>query len=246
MICRPGMVAACVLIAAGAVSFAAEEEDRITRELAADATEEVDVLGLERPAVYVFSTAGVRLEVRVTPDGLIQFLQTSAPVGTKVVGTGDNRVSFELKPDQRVSVWPVATLTVRATDGGITVEAAAAGWAFVVRADDVGREGLSARCDGIPCRIRKKERIDSDRRNGNVVFRHVAGRAGYPGSIVGARPRKPPRQAEVADVTGQVTPGVFVDSARDFPWQSIALPVLSWDALLDLPWEVLRPRDVSP
>ena len=50
MIYRPGLVGTCVLIAAGAVSFAAEEEDRITRELAADATEDVDVLGLERPA----------------------------------------------------------------------------------------------------------------------------------------------------------------------------------------------------
>ena len=241
MICRPGLVAACVLIAAGAVSFAAEEEDRVTRELAPDATEEVDVLALERPAVYVFSTAEARLEVRLTPDGLIQFLQTSVPVGTKVVGTGNNRVSFRLKPGQRVSVWPVATLTVRAAEGGISVEAAAAGWAFVVRADEVGRAGLSARCDGIPCKIRNKERIDSDRRDGKVVFRHVAGRVGYPGAVVGARPRKPRkarREPVVADVTEQAVPGVFVESARDFPWQSIPLPVLSW--------EVFRPADVSP
>lgn len=241
MIRWAGLAAVCVLVAGRAVSFAAEGEERITRELAPDGAEEIDVLALERPTVYEFSAATARLKVRLTPDGVVEFLETDAPVDTMVRGTERNEVRFRLQPGQRVSIWPVATLTVRAVEGGFSVDAAAAGWAFVVRADDVGARGLSVRCDGIPCKIRSGQRIDSDRKGPKVVFRVAGGRSGYPGRIVGVTEPKepPPRPVEVArGVTEQATPGVLVASARDFPWQSVPLPVLSW--------EVFRPADVSP
>lgn len=239
MICRAGLVAVCVLVAAGAVSSAAEEE-RIAKELASGGSEEVNVLALERPVVYEFSTAAARLKVRLTPDGVVEFLETTADVEMAVRGTEGGEVRFSLRSGQRVSIWPVATLKVGAVAGGFSVEAAAGGWAFVVRADDVGRKGLSVKCDGIPRRISSGQRIDSDRKRGKVVFRVTGGREGYPGRLVGPRERvKPPvRPSVTKEGLPRATPGVLVASARDFPWQSVALPVLSW--------EVFRPADVSP
>ncbi len=246
MIGKLGLIAACVLIACPAATFAAEalvDGAKVARDIAPDGVEEIDALTLEAPMTYELAAGQAKLTLLVTPDGVVTFVQTGGNVDVTVKGAEGSTVTFLLRPGQRVSLWPAGTILVRGVLGEFTVEAAASGWAFVVSAEDVGRDGLAARCDNVPCRIVTGERLDTDRKGAKVVFRK-AGRS-FPGPIVGVSEADDrttiafaPEDGDVDRATRAAAPGVIADVARDFPWQSVPLPVLSW--------EVFRPADVSP
>lgn len=242
-----GLLGVCLfpaLGAMGAMAPSAEDEERIPRELAADERVDLDLFDLERPAVFVLTTEGATMEVRATPDGLVQILKALALIRVSVQGAEGNRAVFNVHPGEQVSVWPVRRLAVTGGKREFTVRAHAAAWAFVVRADKVGRRGLKVQCDGLGCTLLRGQRLDADREGSKVVFR-VVSPTSYPGEIVRA-PTVPKDGVSDVELPGparagplrEAIPGVLLTSARDFPWQSVPLPVLSW--------EVFRPADVSP
>lgn len=214
-------------------------EDRVSKELPPDSAVGIYSSVLERAAFFELTQGDKHITVRVTPDGLLQFLDADAGLDIAVRGTEGNLVSVELKPDERISIWPVERIIVRRGTDVFTVTATAAHWAFVVRADKVRRGGLPARCDNLPCTLRKDERLDTDRLGKRVVFR-LAGRT-YPGKVVRPRPKKPKKEvvgagakkpthvsAEVGESAPEpVSPGVIAGRARDLPWQTVPLPTVS-------------------
>jgi len=234
----------------GPLSLAAEvqvPEDRIAQEIAPGRQAQIRPLDLENGALFRLSTGDVHLEVRATPDGMVQLTGVTVDVDFSAVGAEGNRVTFRLPRGSGVSVWPVERILVTGGEKSFALDMTAAGWAFVVRADNVGPQGLSATCDGVPCRLYEGQRLDADRKGSRVVFRAM--RNSYPGSIVERRivrpaprrPRRPPPR--IAALSGEAIvddalPGLVPTAGRDLAWQATPLPLLRW--------EVFRPVDVSP
>lgn len=189
-------------------------------------------------------TAGEdRILLRVTPDGFMQFVETGARAKVTVRGSRKNKVSFELQAGELVSVWPMIKIKLSTdTPDQVIVDASASGWAFVVRAEEVRKGGLPTLVDGSPVILTKGQRLDADidARTKRVVFRRTG--QSWPGKPVAVRAvRVHGRGAEeptVVIVAEPTLPGVLLDREREFPWQTIPLPVLAW--------EVFRPPDVSP
>ena len=164
-----------------------------------------------------------------------------------MLGVEGNRVRFRLARGVSVSIWPVERMLVTGGEKEFSLDVTAAGWAFVVRADSVGRRGLSATCDGAPCRLYDGQRIDADRTGSRVVFRAMRER--YPGSIVERRIVSQPAERterpaphivlpSEGGIVDDALPGILPTTGRDLAWQTIPLPLMAW--------EVFRPPDVSP
>lgn len=203
-------------------------EDRVGRDLPPDGAVGIDAVTLSRPAVFELTRADAHLNLRLTPDGLLEFLKADVGVVVFARGAEGNLVAVELRRGERISVWPVERIVVRAGADAFTVYAAAGQWAFVVRADKVRRGGLPARCDDLRWTLRSGERLDTDRLGTKVVFRATG--ATWPGSLVTAQPDKPAKKAAGRAGEGMpepVSPGVVTGRARDFPWQSVPLPVVT-------------------
>ena len=203
-------------------------ESRVERDLPPDGAVGIDAATLSRPAVFELTRGEAHLNLRLTPDGLLEFLEADVGVGVFARGAEGNLVSVELRRGERISVWPVERIVVRAGADAFTVYAAAGQWAFVVRADKVRRGGLPARCDDLRWTFRSGERLDTDRLGTKVVFRATG--ATWPGSLVTAQPDKPTKKAPAQAGEGMpepVSPGVVTGRARDFPWQSVPLPVVT-------------------
>ncbi|MHC5055707.1 MAG: hypothetical protein ACYTKD_13435 [Planctomycetota bacterium] len=244
-----GSLLASVLVTAFLCPTAepAEGEDTVAQEIAPGRQAEVRPLDLERPAVFRLSTGDVRLDIRATPDGMVRLADVAVDVEVAALGAEGNRVTFRLVRGASVSIWPVERMLVTGGTKEFSLDVTAAGWAFVVRADNVGRRGLSATCDGAPCRLYDGQRIDADRKGSRVVFRAMRER--YPGSIVERRivsrptervERRTPRIVlpSEGDIVDDALPGILPTVGRDLAWQGIPLPVMAW--------EVFRPPDVSP
>jgi hypothetical protein len=225
----------------------AGEEDTVEQEIAPGRQAEIKPLDLGRPAVFRLSTGDVRLDISATPDGVVRLARVAVDVEVAVLGAEGNRVTFRMVRGTSVSVWPVERMLVTGGKSSFSLDVTAASWAFVVRADSVGRRGLSASCDGAPCRLQDGQRIDADRKGSRVVFRAMRER--YPGSIVERRivtrpveRREPPPRRIVLPSEGEIVddalPGILPTVGRDLAWQAIPLPVMAW--------EVFRPPDVSP
>lgn len=203
-------------------------EDRVERDLPPDGAVGIDATTLGRPAVFELTRGEAHLNLRLTPDGLLEFLKTDVSVGVSARGAEGNLVGVELRRGERISVWPVERIVVRARVDAFTVYATVGQWAFVVRADKVRRGGLPARCDDLRWTLRSGERLDTDRLGTKVVFRATG--AIWPGSLVTARSDKPAKKAPARageDMPEPVSPGVVTGRARDFPWQSVPLPVVT-------------------
>jgi hypothetical protein len=232
---------------------AAESADRaniIAQEIAAGSQAEILPLDLDSDAVFSLSTGDARLNVHATPDGMVRLADSTVGVEVTVTGEEGNRVTFRLTQGTSVSVWPIERLLVTGGEMQFSLNVTAAGWAFVVRADSVGQQGLIASCDGASCKLYNGQRIDADRRGQKIVFRAMRGQ--YPGSIVetrlvsrpptspASRPRPAPRVFVPLEggLVDEARPGILPTTGRDMTWQTIPLPVLAW--------EVFRPADVSP
>ncbi len=203
-------------------------EDLVERDLPPDGAVGIDAATLERPTVFELTCGEGHLNLRLTPDGLLEFLKTNVGVGVSARGAEGNLVGVEIRRGERISVWPVERIVVRGGADAFTVYAAAGQWAFVVRADKVRRGGLPARCDDLRWTLRSGERLDTDRLGTKVVFRATG--ATWPGSLVRAQPDKPTKKAPAQAAKGMpepVSPGVVTGRARDFPWQSVPLPVVT-------------------
>ena len=238
----PVVLTAGVFLAASAVAAeGAPRELSVTKELRRGASVLVDPLALTRSTIYELKAGENRVLLRVTPDGFLQFIETSAPVTVMVRGTRKNRVSFELEEGELVSVWPVVTIKISSdASDRIILEASSPGWAFVVRAEKVRQGGLPALVDGNPATLQKGQRLDADMKDKRVVFRLT--RQTWPGTAVTMRAIaeevREPAVPTIVVVAEPSLPGVLLDRQRDFPWQTIPLPVIAW--------EVFRPPDVSP
>ena len=245
---RLGLVLALVLVTASLSSAAkpADAEDIVKQQIAPGQQAEIEPLELDRAAVFSISTGKVRLDIRATPDGMVQLVNVAVDVEVAALGAEGNRVTFRLTRGTSVSIWPVERMLVTGGETNFALDVTAAGWAFVVRADSVGRRGLSAICDGAPCTLYNGQRIDADRKGSRVVFRAI--RKSYPGSIVERRivtkPTRPTRPSRPfvptseGDIVDDALPGIRPTAGRDLAWQGIPLPVMAW--------EVFRPADVSP
>jgi len=222
-------------------------EGTVIQEIAPGRRAEIKALDLEMTTAFRLQTGDVRLDIRVTPDGMVQLVGVAVDVEVSAVGTEGNRVTLRLPRGSGVSVWPMERVLVTGGQRGFALEMTAAGWAFVVRADNVGPQGLSATCDGATCKLYEGQRLDADRKGSRVVFRAM--RDSYPGSIVERRvitrpPRRPrqpaPRMAALSEgtIVDDALPGLLPTAGRDLTWQATPLPLLRW--------EVFRPADVSP
>ncbi len=244
-----GPLFASALVVAS-LSPAAESADRaniIAQEVAAGSRAEIVPLDLESDAVFSLSTGDARLNIHATPDGVVRLADSTVGVEVTVMGEEGNRVTFRLTQGTSVSIWPIERLLVTGGEMQFSLNVTAAGWAFVVRADSVGQQGLIVSCDGASCKLHNGQRIDADRRGQKVVFRAMRGQ--YPGSLVEmrivsrppAQPRPRPAPRVVMPLEGglvnEARPGILPTTGRDMTWQTIPLPVLAW--------EVFRPADVS-
>ena len=203
----------------------------------------INPLKLTGGTLFAITPGEDRILLRVTPDGFMQFVETGARAKVTVRGSRKSTVSFELQADELVSVWPVVTIKL-STDAPdqVIVDASSSGWAFVVRADEVRKGGLPTLVNGSAVTITKGQRLDADidAKTKQVVFRRTG--QSWPGKPVAVRAvREHVREGEaptVAIVAEPTLPGVLLDREREFPWQTIPLPVIAW--------EVFRPPDVSP
>ena len=241
-----GLTLLSVLVVASSSSAAEPEvgEDTIAQEIAPGTQAEVKPLDLERAAVFDLSTGDARLKIRATPDGMVRLIDVAVDVQVAARGTEGNQVACRLARGGSISIWPVERILVTGGSRAFSLDVTAASWAFVVRADNVGRRGLSVSCDGVPHNLYNGQRIDADRKGSKVVFRAMSNR--YPGRIVerqvvtprAVRPPRPVVLRPEGDIAGDAFPGILSETGRDLAWQGIPLPVMSW--------EVFRPPDVSP
>jgi len=220
---------------------AAPSEGRTRRELAPGESVLIDPSTLEEEVVFEIVSGESSVALRVTPDGFLQIVEVKARVAVAAANEAGNRVSFGLIAGEKVSIWPLGQIRVSAATGEFSLDAQASDWAFVVRADEVRPGGLPFRCDDVPGTLQAGERLDSDREAGKIIFRKI-GRE-WPGKPVLVQvPKAPPRPPAPAEERrrdgGPMPPGVIADRGRDFPWQTIPLPVIAW--------EIFRPPDVSP
>jgi hypothetical protein len=239
----PGRLAcAAALFLAPLVAFpsraetAAEPgEGRVRKELAVGETVKIGVLDLDQATSYEVLSEGDRLALLLETDGVVQFIGVGTKVDVSVTGTRGNRSEFSLSTDDLVSTWPMRWLVVRRTEDGFTLEAEAAGWAFVVSAHRTGEEGLDIVCDGVPSVVQAGERVDVDREGEKLAFRVID--EAWPGRLVGG----PEVAREPVSVAKRPPPRV-----RPPPESVAALPPLpfiltGWGA-----WEVQPPPEVSP
>jgi hypothetical protein len=215
----------------------------VTKNLSPGTSISIEALMLTRNTVYEFNTGEKIVLVRVTPDGFMQFVETGARTTVTVRGKKNNRVSFDLQAGERVSVWPVAVLRISCDAADrISVDASSAGWAFVGRAEEVRQGGLPTLVDGNAATLTRGQRLDADvrKKGGPVTFRQTA--QTWPGRSV-TMPAVAEHVREVAAPTVVVLaepslPGVILDRGREYPWQTIPLPVIGIEPFI--------PADVSP
>jgi hypothetical protein len=210
-------------------------EGRVRKELAVGETVKIGVLDLDQATVYEVLCKGDRLALLLETDGVVQFISVGTKVDVSVTGTRGNRSEFSLSSNDLVSAWPMRWLVVRRTEDGFTLEAEAAGWAFVVSAHRTGEEGLDLVCDGVPSVVKAGERLDVDREEDGLAFRVID--EAWPGKLVGG----PEVAREPVDVARRPRPPV-----RPLPAEVAALPPLpfiltGWGA-----WEIQPPPEVSP
>ena len=203
----------------------------------------INPLKLTSGTLFDITPGENRILLRVTPDGFMQFVETGARAKVTVRGRQKNTVGFELQAGELVSVWPVTSIKLSADVADqVIVDASSPGWAFVVRAEEVRQGGLPILVDGSTVTLAKGTRLDADIdvRTKQVIFRRTG--QSWPGKPVAVRAvREHVREGEaptVAIVAEPTLPGVLLDREREFPWQTIPLPVIAW--------EVFRPPDVSP
>lgn len=179
-----GFVLACVLVGSysAAARTGAEPEDVLEQTLEAGEQAAIAPLDYERPAVFRLSTGTARLTIRATPDGMVQLADVGVDLRVSARGSEGNEVSFLLPQGGSVAIWPVERVVVTGGAREYSLDVTAAGWAFVVRADRVGRRGLAVLCDGIKCLLYDGQRVDADRKGSEVAFRVTRKR--YPGEFV--------------------------------------------------------------
>ncbi|GAG44909.1 unnamed protein product, partial [marine sediment metagenome] len=68
----------------------------------------IDPLKLTSGTLFDITPGEKRILLRATPDGFMQFVQTTARAKVTVRGRRKNTVSFELQAGELVSVWPVS------------------------------------------------------------------------------------------------------------------------------------------
>jgi hypothetical protein len=209
--------------------------------------EQIEPLSLEAPTVFNLAIQRGKARLRVTPDGFLQVLDAKVNLSFTVTGARANHAKFNLAPGDCVSIWPLESISVREWSSSLVVEAVASSWAFAVRADKVRRGALSVQGDGKWFKLRRGERLDTDREGDQVVFRMISKEVEVkevPKTIPRTirRPRVPrppaPVREPVEGIPEPVVPGVLTDRSLDHSWQTIPLPVIGWEAF--------RPPDVSP
>jgi hypothetical protein len=231
---RTTVVAAAVVFAASAVlagaavgGEGAPAEDRRVMQLALGGTTEVNLLGLERPAVYEIVCKGKRMVFRAFPDGLTEFQRADISVSLKIEGAEGAKAELNIRRGEQVSVWPIRRLEIRGRAYEFGVKATAADWAFVVSAERTTRAGIRVRCDGTQATLRTGQRLDTDLEGDEIVFR-VTGRE-WPGEIVEAP--KPPT------VKPKPRPPIVVEG----PVPPLPILAVGW-----VSWEVKPARPVTP
>jgi len=234
--------AACVLlglvVALPAVAAGAEGAyERIYDKLERDESMEINLLDMDGPVVHEITCNGMRLTIRVTPDGLMQI--QGPDVLVSIEGSEGGRADLALGAEERISVWPVRRLTIRGGAAGFSVGATAADWAFVVRADQAPEGGIGVICDGIQCNLMTGGRLDADREGDRVVFREIAQE--WPGFVVGTQKPTTGPGGEVAHGGREGRPGE--PSAAPAGPVAMVLPLVAtgWAA-----WEVQTAPPVSP
>ncbi|MHC4248925.1 MAG: hypothetical protein ACYS9X_07340 [Planctomycetota bacterium] len=221
------------LAAAGkALAAPAPETPRSERKLAAGGIGTVEVLKLECPTMFAFDRGGMWLDLQAGPDGLVEVLRARSAVELTFTGTSGGRVALRLAPGERVSFWPVRWLEVRGSEGRLVVAAAAADWAFTVRADRLREEELAVDCDGTACPLKAGERLDLDREGAKSVFRVSGGER--KGDIVAEA--KPLEVSVEIPTEVPTSPGAGAEGAPRLPFVTT-----EWGA-----WEVRPAPPVSP
>jgi hypothetical protein len=185
------LLAAAFALAGEALAAPAPKPPRSEKKLEAGAIGMIEVLKLDCPTVFAFDRGGMRLDLRAGPDGLVEIVRARSVVELTFTGTDGGRLAMRLRPGERVSFWPVRWLEVRGGEGRLVVAAAAADWAFALRADRVRGEALEVDCDGTACSLGEGDRLDLDREGGKAVFRVSGGER--KGEVVAeAKPPPPP------------------------------------------------------
>lgn len=210
---------------------------------AGEAAPAIEPLKLTSSTLFIVSAGEKEIVLRVTPDGFMQFVETGTRVAVTVRGARKNTVSFELQKGELASVWPVVVIRLSLSGADkVVLGAFSPDWAFVVRADEVRKGGLPAVADGAEVTLEKNQRLDAtiDEETKQVVFLQTGQK--WPGEVVTMPAVAEPGRVEpvptVVVAAEPALPGVILDRERDFPWQTIPLPVIAW--------EVFRPPDVSP
>lgn len=221
------------VLAAGpaAAEPAAEAPDYHETGLGAGETVEILPFMLDRAAVHDVTRGEGRLTVRATPGGVVRLECPDTRAEVRVTGASGSRAAFALRPGDRVSVWPVRRLEVRAEPGDLAVTIAAADWAFVIRADETSADGLGVQCDDARCNLMTGWRLAMDRRGDRAVFRVV--QREWPGEVVEEKRPRAGREAEGASA-GEAT-------RAEEPAPPLPLVETGWAA-----WEVRPAPPVSP
>jgi hypothetical protein len=230
------LVAACAVLAsptlAGEAAEAAGPEEAaeaapagpVVKELSPRAREAIVPSTLDGPVTYQMKNGDKVLALDVSPDGLVRVSRTEAQAMTDI-GARGNRAIFTMRPGEEISTWAMREVSVLPWRDGFRIRGVPVDWAFALVADETRPGGLPVDCDGAPCTLRKGARLDTDMKDGKIVFRLTE--KTWPGEIVTKKPDDRDRRRR--PITGP----------RPEPtWSNMPLPVI--------PAEVFRPADVSP
>jgi len=221
------------------------EEPRVLKTIEPAGSMEIDPLDFDGPSVLEFTLGDRHLAIRVTPDGLVQVLQSDAGAGVVVDGAGGSNVKFDLLAGELVSIWPVDRIVLFDAGGRLAMNVETADWAFTVRADEVRDGGLPVVCNNAPYTLQVGQRLDTRMEGGQVAF-GITGEFLVPETVVGVPPAPPGSPAgppagplSDLDLPGAVVAGVYSGGSAGPLWSIAAgLPTVTW--------EVIRPGEVSP
>ncbi len=175
---RPALAALSVLFVLSP-AYSQEKTDaaparRIVRVIPVDEALVIDRDALEGPSIYRVICGDRRVSVLVTPDGLMQCVETSNVAGIIAVGRKGNYAIFDLRPNEMASVWPVERVVIYAGAGKFMLSATAEGDVFSVRADRVRPGGLRTRVDGREVSLRSGRKLEAVSEAGVISFRETA------------------------------------------------------------------------
>ena len=133
----------------------------------------LDVMSVERTTDYTITRGDQSVTIRVTPGGVVSFLDTSVHGSVQITGTDGDSARFRVGHGDQVSIWPMRELSLSMGPTGFYTRAGGADWTFAIQADATRSEGLRLLAGEEDAQLLAGQRLDLDREGGESIFRRI-------------------------------------------------------------------------